>query len=205
MRLLVYDRTCRYLSHAWRAGARLYRGQRRVDAAYGATSWPDALAWLAAARAPIDQLQYWGHGRWGRVLLGDDVLDAGALAPGHAHRAGLDALRERLAPDALVWLRTCETFGARAGQDFASRLADDLGARVAGHTRVIGFHQSGLHGLAPGARPGWAADEGLAEGTPDAPVRARRSHPLAPHTITCLHGAVPAPWFSTGCRAAAPG
>ena len=197
MRVLVYDRTCTWLGQAWRAGARLYGWQRRLDAVHPATSWPDALAWLAALPEPIEELQYWGHGNWGLVRLGDTALDAAALAPGHASHAGVEALRDHLAPDALVWLRTCETFGARRGQDFAMRLADVLGARVAGHTHVIGVHQSGLCGLHPGARPGWPADEGLAEGTPEAPVRARRSWPWAPRTITCLHGAVPEAWFST--------
>lgn len=196
MKVLVYDRTCRWLGQAWRAGARLYGWQGRLDAVYPAATWPDALAWLAARPEPIDELQYWGHGNWGVVRLGDTALDEDALVPGHAYHPGIEALRERLAPGALVWLRTCETFGARRGQAFAMRLADTLGARVAGHTHVIGFHQSGLHGLLPGARPAWRADEGLAEGTPEAPVRARRSHPWAPCTITCLDGAVPTAWFT---------
>ena len=126
------------------------------------------------------------------------MLDAGALAHRHPLRRGLDALRERLAPGALVWFRTCETFGAARGLDFARRLADHLGARVAGHTFIIGFHQSGLHGLAPGAAPDWSATEGLAEGSADEPRRARWSSPFAPQTITCLSGRVPERWFSKG-------
>src|SRR6185437_12193271 len=102
---------------------------------------------------PIAEVQYWGHGRWGRALVAEDVLDARALGAGHPLRRGLDALRERLAPGALLWFRTCETFGASPGIDFARRLSDHLGARVAGHTYIIGFHQSGLHGLAPGGVP----------------------------------------------------
>ena len=61
---------------------------------------------------------------------------------------------------------------------------------------MIGFHQSGLHGLAPGVRADWSAVEGLAEGAVDAPVRAKSSRPWAPRTITCLHGEVPPAWFS---------
>jgi len=194
MRLLVYDRTCvrtgGRLSPVWASGATLYRALGRIDASHGAESWADALAWIAAQEAPITELQYWGHGKWGCAFIDRDVLDAGRLPE-------LAVLRERLAPDALVWFRTCETFGARRGQDFASRLADFLGARVAGHTHVIGFHQSGLHGLVPGARPHWSAAEGVAEGTPEAPVSARSSRPWAPHTITALRGAVPADWFTS--------
>ena len=84
----------------------------------------------------------------------------------------------------------------RVGIDFAERLADFLGARVAGHTYVIHFHQSGLHGLAPGCRADWAPDEGIVEGTAAEPRRARRSAPWEPRTITCLAGRVPAAWFT---------
>ncbi len=203
LRLAVFDRTCVAtgwrpgLTSAWRAGTVLYRRLGRVDASYGATSWADALAWLATFRRDrtIAEIQYWGHGKWGHVLVDRDVLGASALATGHALYAKLEAVRERLAPDALVWLRTCETFGAAAGHDFARRLSDFTGARVAGHTFVIGVLQSGLHGLRPGAKPDWPLDEGLAEGTPDAPKRAHTSMPDRPHTITCFTGAVPPEWF----------
>jgi len=197
VRLVVYDRTCvrdrGRLSPIWSAGTRLYRGLRRIDAAFGAESWDDALAWLTT-HDRIDQIQYWGHGKWGRALVDDDVLDAESIAG--RHRAGLEAVRERLAPDALVWFRTCETFGAHAGHDFAQRLADFLGARVAGHTFIIGFHQSGLHGLAPGMRPDWSVDEGLREGTADDPQQAYWSKPWSPNTVTALTGKVPARWFA---------
>src|SRR5437762_849941 len=81
---------------------------------------------------------------------------------------------------ALVWLRTCEAFGADDGQAFAARLADTLGARVAGHTFIIGAVQSGLRTLAPGSRPTWSSAEGIAEGTPAQPIRAHGSGILRP-------------------------
>ncbi len=202
MRLLIYDRTCVSgpggfgLSTAWRAGESLYRGLGRLDGARGVASWDEALGWLGEAREPIAEVQYWGHGNWGSARVGSDVLDARALRPLHPLRRRLDAVRERLLPGALVWLRTCETFGAARGIDFARRLSDHLGARVAGHTFIIGFHQSGLHGLTPGAVPDWSAAEGLAEGTPDEPRRARWSSPFGPRTITCLAGRVPEGWLA---------
>lgn len=196
MRLLVFDRTQSTLTAAWRTGARLYRGLSRIDAATGASSWAEALDWVLAHDAPVEELQFWGHGKWGVALFDRDPFDASALAPGHALHDRLVALRQRLAPDALLWLRCCETFGARRGLDFAARLADGLGARVAGHTYIIGFHQSGLHGLAPGARPDWSPEEGLVEGSADVPVRARWSGPLQPRTITCLAGSFPEAWFT---------
>ena len=194
-RLLVYDRTCTDgitgLSRAWSAGATLYRGLRRIEDRRGVASWDEAFDWLAAQQEPISQIQYWGHGKWGCALVDNDVFDASRLRDKR-----FDAIRERLTPDALLWFRTCETFGAQAGHDFAQRLADRLGCRVAGHTYIIGFHQSGLHGLAPGVKPDWSADEGLEEGTAAAPVRAKWSKPWAPRTITCLGSKVPEQWFS---------
>jgi hypothetical protein len=203
---MVYDRTCVGkrapvgLSTAWGAGSVLYRGLGRIDASFGATSWDEALRWLGTFESsrPIAEIQYWGHGRWGRALVDRDPLDASALAPGHRLASRLSAVRERLVPggDALVWLRTCEAFGANAGHDFAMRLAERLGARVAGHTFIIGAVQSGLRGLLPGHRPDWSASEGLEEGTPEKPLRARWSGVLEPRTISCFAGEVPPAWFT---------
>jgi len=183
------------MSRIWATGAALYRRLGRIDEVHAADSWDGALAWLATQPEPIRELQYWGHGKWGSVFIDQDVLDARALAAGGRLHAGLEALRAQLAPDALIWFRTCETFGAARGIDFAERLADFTGARVAGHTFVIHFHQSGLHGLAPGARSTWSAEEGLVEGTADEPLRARSSVPWATHTINSFTGNVPARWF----------
>ncbi len=185
---MVFDRTAPRLGTIWASGSILYRGLRRLDGSFGATSWSEALAWIETHES-IEELQFWGHGTWGCALIDRDALDARSLPR-------LEGLKERLAPNALVWFRTCETFGAARGVDFARRLSDFLGARVAGHTFVIGFHQSGLHGLLPGARPDWSADEGLAEGTAESPSRAKWSSPVAPRTITCLAGRVPEAWFA---------
>lgn len=204
LRLMVYDRTCVKnrglgLSSAWSVGANLYRRLGRFDATRGVRSWHEAITWLASFEAsrPIAEIQYWGHGRWGRVLVGSDVLDASALREGHALHASLRAVRERLVDgeEGLVWLRTCEVFGARIGTDFAQSLADFFGAKVAGHTFIIGAIQSGLRALAPGCRPTWSAREGLAEGTPDQPVRALWSAASHPRTITCLANEVPRTWL----------
>ncbi len=203
LRLMVYDRTCRRhgigLSTAWSAGSVMYRGLRRLDATFGASSWEEALGWLAtvAPDRPIGEIQYWGHGRWGRVFVAQDVLDASALRPGHRLHRAIAAVRERLVGggEALFWLRTCEAFGARAGIDFAQSLAEGLGARVAGHTFIIGAWQSGLRALAPGRVPTWSPAEGIAEGTPESPRRALGSGPTRPRTITCFSGEVPPTFF----------
>jgi hypothetical protein len=199
LRLMVYDRTCRGrgllpgLTHSWIAGALLYQGLGRLDAAFAASSWAEAFAHLldASAGRRIAEVQYWGHGKWGRAYVARDVLDEGAFLPSSPHYDALSRLRDRFTDDALVWFRTCETFGKREGVSFATALTTFTGARGAGHTYVIGPWQSGLHALSPGETPTWPLHEGLPDGDAAA-KKALMSTPWAPNTITCLHGAVPA-------------
>jgi len=201
---MLYDRTCRGrgprpgLSTAWGTGAFLYRTLGRLNAARGVANWAEALAWLREYDSgnPIEEIQFWGHGKWGQILVAGEPLSRFALRAGHPFRPTLEAIRARLIPGASAgwWFRTCETFGATAGQDFARAWTDFFGCRAAGHTFIIGYWQSGLHSLAPGAAPTWSADEGLASGTPQRPDRAKWSLPGCPNTITCLDGKVPAGW-----------
>ena len=198
LRLIVYDRTQRRrapraLGYSWQYGTHLYRALGRVDAAYGARDFGGALRYLTTyePEQPIRELQFWGHGKWGKIFVDRDALDRSVLSPGHRYHDLFRAFRRRLAPNALLWFRTCETLGARSGQDFAQALGDATGARVAGHTYVIGFFQSGLHCLRPGDAPAWSATEGLSCGTAEAPEQAHGSTPDAPNTITCLDGKIP--------------
>ena len=198
LRLVIYDATQRArrpraLGFSWQYGTHLYRALGRVDGAFGARSFQEAFAWLESHQRerPIAELQFWGHGKWGSVFIDREPLDRDLLRPGHRHHAAFNALRERLAPDALFWFRTCETLGARPGRDFAASLADATGARVAGHTFVIGFYQSGLHCLHPGVAPHWSDTEGLARGSAAQPELALNSSPSAPNTVTCLTGRIP--------------
>lgn len=201
LRLMVYDRGCRGrrglpgLSHAWWAGAQLYRGLRRFDGYQGVDSWAQALDYIANFRSdrPLAEVQYWGHGKWGAAKVGTEVFDRRALDRDHPLHDRLAAVRDRFEADepGLWWFRTCETLGATAGHRFSTELADFLGTRVAGHTYIIGHVQSGLHSVAPGQQPDWSATEGLREGSPDAPRRAHWSRLREPNTITCLRGSLP--------------
>ena len=196
MRLMIYDATFHGrwtqagLTSSWIAGSALYRALGRLDATHGARSWADALAW-AARFDSIRELQYWGHGRWGRAFIAADALDLDALVLGHPLHDALARVRDRMTPDALVWFRTCETFGRAAGHAFATSWTRFFQRRAAGHTYVIGPFQSGLHSLSPGALPTWSVDEGVGGGDDDHALMSRAG---APNTITCLHGAVPDGW-----------
>ena len=202
LRLMIYDRTCRGraflpgLSCAWRAGGRLYGLLGRFDAWRGVATWEEGLDWLAGfgAPAPIREIQFWGHGRWGCAKIAGVPLDTRALVVGHPHHPRLRAIRERLVPgEGLWWFRTCETFGRAEGQAFARAWTRFFRCRAAGHTYVIGVLQSGLCSLGPDDEPGWPVDEGLPAGAADAPpATALRSSLRAPHTISCFRGRIPA-------------
>ena len=195
LHLMLFDATCRGrslrpgLTHSWIAGGWLYKSLGRLDRVQGVTSWEEGLRWLAEVESerPIAEIQFWGHGKWGRAKVNSDVLDVAALEPGHEYFSQMEAIRDRLVgPDALWWFRTCETLGCVSGHDFARRWTDFFECRVAGHTYIIGPWQSGLHCLEPGEEPDWPVDEGLAEGTPQRPKKALWSKPGEPNTISCL-------------------
>ena len=203
LRLLAYDATCRGgtwapgLSTAWGAGAALYRALGRLDAARGVASWSEALAFLAShePEAALEEVQFWGHGRFGCVFVGKERLGVDELAS-PAHAAALDAIAARLARGRapLVWLRTCEAFGGPSGHAFARALSRRLGCRVAGHTHVIGVVQSGLVSLAPGDEPAWPTSMGLGPLGEAGPGLA--SSPSEPSTVHFLTGRVPATLLS---------
>ena len=198
LRLVVFDATQqkrppRALGYSWRYGTPLYGVLGRHDGAFGARNFAEAFAWLNGyqLQRQIQELQFWGHGKWGHIFIDRQPLGRELLEPGHSLNSAFQRFRERLAPNPLIWFRTCETLGAQPGHDFASALADVTGARVAGHTFVIGFFQSGLHCLRPGRAPHWSNSEGIARGSPEAPQAAHDSSPWAPNTITCLTGEIP--------------
>jgi len=201
LRLVIYDRTCKGpgpgpgLSHGWFLGSALYRLTGRIDRFRAVSGWREALEWLAsfAPGLEIQEVQFWGHGKWGCALIGREPLDETALEPGHPLHAPLHRIRDRMSHDSLWWFRTCETFGAAPGHRFAKAWANFFGCRAAGHTYVIGPLQSGLHTLMPGEEPDWPLEEGLRRGTD---VRrptgqALISAPWSPNTITCLETSIP--------------
>ena len=197
LRLLVYDATGLgapwvqpLLTASWATGASLYRGLGRFDAARGACSWADALDWLATVEPDraLAEVQYWGHGLPGALMLGGERLDEATLRPRAPLHAALAAVRTRARPSTLFWFRTCSTFGTQRGHAFATSWTLFFGCRAAGHTFVIGPLQSGLHSLGPGERPSWPVVEGVNGGA------AAISSFGAPNTVTCLADRVPEGW-----------
>ena len=200
------------LSSAWKAGATLYRALGRIDASRGVRNWREALTFLTehGGDAKIGEVQFWGHGTFGKAWVGKDVLDVARLSSSELGPL-LDRLRSRLAqgasevksdagesPDGrrpqrahepLVWFRTCETMGGPSGHAFARALVGRLDCRVAGHTHAIGVLQSGLVSLRVGEAPRWPLAMGVdprGEGFPGLP-----SSPAEPSTVHFLTGRLP--------------
>lgn len=182
------------LTPIWHAGAFLHRIARAADDHLAASSWGEALAWIERTSRErgrkVASIQVWGHGGWGWMQLGETRLDSDALRPHHALAPALDALQGCLAgPDALFWLRCCSAFG-HTGRSFAQALSTRLGCKVAGHTHIIGFWQSGTHSLRPGEAPGWDPREGVRFQS-GAATAALWSSAAAPNTISCLSIGLP--------------
>ena len=200
MRLMLYDNTCTTagrlpigLTHSWMIGGRLYGATGALNQWYGASSWEEGLEWISR-HDTIDEIQFWGHGNWGKVLIDRQPLDISALSPSHPLHPVLRRIRERMNPHAQWWFRTCDTFGANIGHAFATEWSGWFQRPVAGHTHIIGVWQSGLHRIEPGATPHWHAEEGLREGSPARPTLSTWSTYGAPNTIHCLQSRVPTGW-----------
>ena len=177
---MVFDRTCR--------GPRSLAGAQHD---LGSRSPTLSAAWLSRRESRRDELARstvlsrgirTGAPDRGNSVLGSRQMGRRADRRGTLRRAPLVdkrpaptvARRDPKAPgspEALFWFRTCETLGATRGQRFAAAFGEAMGCRVAGHTFVISYWQSGLHVLGPGERPSWDQAEGLIAG------KRRRSAP----------------------------
>src|SRR5262245_33741563 len=104
LRLMIYDSKQlrigqHWLSRIWRVGAGLYEMLGRLDGYYGADSWRSALTWLTQVNPsePIQEIQFWGHGQWGRALIDRDVLSDGNFTGEDPLYDLLVAVRARIA------------------------------------------------------------------------------------------------------------
>jgi len=155
MRVTIYDKNPGpgfsqwFLKTMWMLGCWLQKVFGKVDAYYGATSWDDAFMWLNR-QGMISSLQYWGHGSPGYVWLSGYNLPISSF----------ELLKSKVTPETIIWFRTCSTFQGALGHAFSTKLTDLLKCTVAGHTRIIGPFQGGLHTRKPGVAPSWPMSEG---------------------------------------------
>lgn len=184
MRITVYDKNPgegfgqKFLATSWLVGCWIQKLFGQVDAYYGATSWDDAVTWMQK-QGKLDSIQYWGHGSPGTVWLAGKQMPVGILG----------ALKSQVNLSTIVWFRTCSTFQGGPGDRFSGSLANQLGCTIAGHTRVIGPLQGGLHTRKPNTLMTWPITEGeLPPGL--IPVYWRWGN----HTVTCLATKIPQGW-----------
>ena len=185
MRVTVYDKNPGpgvaqwFLKLSWFLGCFLQKLFGQVDAYYGASSWDDALQWLQAQPGELTSIQYWGHGSPGCVWLAQKPLLFGGLNP----------LKPKLTRASVIWWRTCSTFQGHSGYAFSEAMANALECTVAGHTRVIGLLQGGLHTRRPHQAPSWLLEEG------EPPPSWLPSWAIwGPHTIWCFQTKIPDGW-----------
>lgn len=186
MRVAVYDKNPGegigqwFLSLSWLIGCFLHKLFGKLDDYHGATSWEDAFSWLETRPGPLASVQYWGHGSPGTVWLANKRLD----------QTQFKRLVTKMTPRSVLWFRTCSTFEGQQGYDISKYLTTTLNCVVAGHTRVIGVFQSGLHTRKPGEEPRWP----LTEGDVGNPTLVGMGLQWGNNTIFCLRATIPEGW-----------
>jgi len=183
------------LAYTWFAGGKMYRWFRWVDEVKGVTSWDEALDWILeqGKDAKISQIQYWGHGSWGNVWIGKTPLSKSTLTKDTPLRDKWTEVSKVLTDDALIWFRTCSTFGNGKGHRFARAFTDFMDCKVAAHTHIIGPLQGGLHSLKPGQEIYWPEKEGVLKDENGRETSAWTKW-KTPNTIVCLRGDLPKEW-----------
>ncbi len=157
MRVTIYDRNPGkgfnqwFLKTCWAVGCWFQKLFGAVDAYVGVESWGEAKAWLGSHKDKLTSIQFWGHGGPGAVYLSGKQITA---------RMWIE-VKEVVAEgsSSLLWFRTCSTFQGQKGFDYSKLISDGLGITVAGHTRIIGPLQGGLHTRKPGEDPSWPVTE----------------------------------------------
>jgi hypothetical protein len=157
LKVIIYDKNPgkrkldKFLALCWLVGCFLLKYLKKTDDYYGATDWEDALKWLRTRSEKYSEIQYWGHGFANGVLLAGQTLNERKLVL---------SLRHKVTPETLIWFRICSYFQGHNGQNKSEYLANELNCTIAGHTRIIGVLQGGLHTRKPMTSPSWSATEG---------------------------------------------
>lgn len=185
MRVTIYDKNPGpgfnqwWLKTFWLIGCFFQKLFGRVDKYYGASSWPNALLWLSLQDGTFTSIQYWGHGSPGCVWL----------AQQNYTMPDFRVLKDKVTPETVIWFRTCSTFQGVRGLAFSAALSDMLNCTVAGHTRIIGVLQGGLHTRKPHSYPSWSTVDGEFPASWWPPYLR-----WGDNTVTCLATKIPEGW-----------
>ncbi|MBL8915402.1 MAG: hypothetical protein JNM17_32155 [Archangium sp.] len=183
MRVVIYDDDRApeqaFLRRSWQAGCALQKALGLVDETFAASTWEQAFAWLTTRPEKLTSIQYWGHGHPGEVLMAREPMQLSDWA----------AVKPLITRESLVWFRTCSTFQGEKGHAFSEALSTLLDCTIAGHTRIIGPLQGGLHTRRPHEPASWPIEE-----TELPPSRVPPWLRWGNNTIVCLTTQVPAGW-----------
>lgn len=166
------------LMMSWAIGSKLQKLFGLADDVYGAESWTAASLWLKERSSYYSCIEYWGHGSPGTVWLNGKMMNWDFFLE----------IKSKLRNNSLIWFRTCSTFQGNKGQMLATHLTNLLNCTIAGHTRIIGLLQGGLHTISPKTIASWPVDEGE-------PKSWLPSYLVwGPNTITCFQTKIPNGW-----------
>lgn len=144
------------LKLCWMVGCWYQKAIGAIDEYFGVSSFDELIHKMEGLRSPVAQIQYWGHGGPGTPV----ISRKGTTAAQWIQLGRFFAKRE----SSYLWFRCCSVFRSVPGHDFSGWVADGLGVKVAGHTRVIGPVQGGLHTRSPNTLPTWPLSEGELNG-----------------------------------------
>lgn len=149
-RVIIYDRTDP-LAFWWRLGS-IIDGTRH---SFGVASWEEAIQWILYAWEIEDrqglEVQVWGHGSPGRVLI------AGRHLPLDNFSSNLRGMVD------VFWSRGCETISGSTGKKWALEFVEKMDCDYVGHCVVTSWPNPLWQGRVAALRPGepaWWADDG---------------------------------------------
>lgn len=186
MRIIIFDKKPGpgidqwFLMLTWLVGSYIQKLFGVADVVKGFSSWDEVSSWLQTLNAEkISSIQYWGHGSPGKVWMAQKTMPHSLFQP----------IKEKLSSDSIIWFRTCSTLQGQKGYDLSKHLANSLNCIIAGHTRIIGLLQGGLHTRKPNEEPSWPINEAEFKSSV-IPSWLKWGN----NTITCFHTKIPKGW-----------
>jgi hypothetical protein len=179
MKIILFDSSENGIKEwFWRRYVQARVGWKKI----GVSSWADAKEKILEAVRPgtrLMELQCWGDGSPSMPCIN------GKTPPD----AFWQTLSNLVTPESLVWFRMCSVFYGNTGFSFADSMVQQLGCRVAGHTRTIGVWQSGLYSRWPNREPNFDWDRNAVDDWTK-----NKSGPFQPRTIFCAKMSFPESW-----------
>ena len=183
-RIIIYDTaTPTAVMYTWAIGAPIYKAIGACLEFYPVKCWDEA-AQKVSMYTELDEIQFWGHGYPGFVLIDKEHIST------NDNESFAIACKNALKQEGVLWFRTCASFNGDLGKEFAKSISSNSQRRCAGSTFKIGMFHSGIHSVKPGQEPSWPSTEGV-----DPTTKNPTSSGIGkPNTILCLQISLPNNW-----------